>query len=671
MVSLTIDDKKVQVPEGTTVLRAAEMAGIEIPTLCDHPNLTPYGGCRLCVVEIEGARTLQTSCTLPVSKGMVVHTNTPKVRQAREFVLTLLFSERNHFCMYCQMSDSGCELQDAAYEQDMTHWPLQPNWQPYPVDASHQDIVLDHNRCIICRRCVRACGELVGNFTLGTRERGAESMIIADLDVPLGESTCVGCGTCVQVCPTGAFIDRRSAYLGREKDVERTRSVCIGCSVGCGVELITRDNHLLRIDGAWDAPVNEGILCQVGRFEPLKDERERIVTPLVRKDGALKAATWEDALDTIADRLKPLASKNGEGIAALVSTRLPAEALHFFKQLFADKLESEMVTSIEEGIPTASLGTVAQDLSKPSPWVEGSLQALESADCVVAVGVDLIKNHQVAGFFVKRALANGTKLIVIDPGDNPLHELAHYSLRPQEGTDHDLLLGMMSAIVDIRGAWGGEGRAADVPDVTEHTPEMVSQTTGVSPGDIHDVAQLIASSQRPAIVYGKGIMRQDEPKVLKALIELARLVGALDDEHSALISTKGQANSLAAYMYGLDKPFEVNGHQAAYLALGDDKPSQRLIKRLKGTPFIAVQASYVSPVTAMADVVLPVEMWAEQEGHYLNLEGRLQEAHGPLIAPEEVWSSVSVLQAIAAKFGVELDTSWKEALESRAPANAI
>jgi formate dehydrogenase major subunit len=163
MVSLTIDGKKIEAPEGTTVLRAAEIAGIDIPTLCDHAHLTPYGGCRLCVVEVAGARTLQTSCTLPVSSGMEVLTNTPKVRQARKFVLTLLFSERNHFCMYCQMSDNACELQDAAYEQDMTHWPLQPNWTPYPVDASREDIVLDHNRCIICRRCVRACGELVGN----------------------------------------------------------------------------------------------------------------------------------------------------------------------------------------------------------------------------------------------------------------------------------------------------------------------------------------------------------------------------------------------------------------------------------------------------------------------------------------------------------------------------
>src|SRR5574338_799662 len=213
MINVTIDGKTIEVPEGTTVLRAAEKAGSFIPTLCDHPELTPYGGCRLCLVEVEGARTMQPSCTLPVSNNMVVHTDTPKVREARKFVLTLIFSERNHFCMYCQVSGGDCELQNAAYAEGMDHWPLQPNWQPYAVDASQKYFVLDHNRCILCRRCVRACGELVGNFTLGFEERGALSMLIAELgSTPLGESSCVACGSCVQVCPTGAIIERHSAY---------------------------------------------------------------------------------------------------------------------------------------------------------------------------------------------------------------------------------------------------------------------------------------------------------------------------------------------------------------------------------------------------------------------------------------------------------------------------
>ena len=217
MINLTIDGQSVEVPEGSTVLQAARKAGIDIPTLCDHPNLAPYGGCRLCVVEVEGARTLQTSCTLPVNNNMVVHTNTPKLQEARKTVLSLIFSERNHFCPYCQVSGGDCELQNAAYGQGMTYWPLQPNWQTFQVDASHPYFVLDNNRCILCRRCVRACDELVGNSTLGIEERGAKSCLVADYGIPLGESTCISCGVCVQICPTGALIDQIGRASCRER----------------------------------------------------------------------------------------------------------------------------------------------------------------------------------------------------------------------------------------------------------------------------------------------------------------------------------------------------------------------------------------------------------------------------------------------------------------------
>ena len=219
MVKLTIDNKEIEVPQGTTVLEAAKSAGIHIPTLCYHPELTPYGGCRLCLVEVEGARTLQPSCTLPASNGMVVRTSTNQIHEARKFVLNMIFSERNHLCPYCQVSGGDCELQNAAYDEGMTHWSFQPNWQPYPMDASHPYIIMEHNRCILCHRCVRACAEQIGNFTLGVQERGSKSRIIADLDVPLGESSCISCGACVQVCPTGALIDRWSAYRGKETDV--------------------------------------------------------------------------------------------------------------------------------------------------------------------------------------------------------------------------------------------------------------------------------------------------------------------------------------------------------------------------------------------------------------------------------------------------------------------
>ncbi len=217
-----------------------------------------------------------------------------------------------------------------------------------PRDASHP-LSLGAQPLHLCRRCVRACGELVGNFTLGFEERGAESALVADLGLPLGESSCIGCGTCVQVCPTGALIDRWSAYQGKETEVEITKTICQGCSVGCGIEVLTRDNRLIRIEGDWEAGINGGVLCDICRFEPKVDDRDRLLTPMLRKDGTLKAATWEDTLAAIGSKMK---SSNGKA-AAVASTRLSLEALDAFKQI-CQVAGIKEVFSTEESQPTAA-----------------------------------------------------------------------------------------------------------------------------------------------------------------------------------------------------------------------------------------------------------------------------------------------------------------------------
>lgn len=662
MVNITIDGKQYQVPEETTVLRAAEAAGIHIPTLCDHQELTPYGGCRLCLVEIEGFRTLQPSCTLPVSPNMVIKTATDKVREARKFILTLIFSERNHFCPYCQVSGGDCELQNAAYGEGMTHWPLQPNWTPQEVDATHKHFVMDHNRCILCRRCVRACAELVGNSTLGFEERGARSFLIADLGVPLGESTCISCGTCVQVCPTGALIDRVSAYRGRETQVDHHQTICVGCSIGCGIDVLTRDNAIVRIEGNWDAAVNGGVICKVGRFLPMNEERQRLTTPLVRKAGKLVAATWDEALSVAAKQLKPLVGENGGGVAAMASTRLPAESLHLFKEIFGNHFKSNLVTSIEEGRTTAIPNAVAAQHGKP---FEGKLNALDAADCIVAIGVNLVDNHEVAGFFTKRAVGRGVKLVMIDPVENPLDDRADHVLKPAAETDFDAINGLIAAAAKL-------GMVAPVTLDIEKTLADAAARTGIKANDFLRAAHTIASAKKPAFIYGKGITAKNNDKALKALLEFARLTGAYSEDFSAILGTKGQANSVAAGQFGLDKPFEVNGHQAVYIALGDDTPSQRLVKRLEKAPFMVVQTSYISQLTAMADVVLPVEMWAEQGGAYVNFEGRIQQAVKSITAPEGVWSNEAVLAALAEKLGMTVDNdNWMDALTAQLSAVAI
>jgi formate dehydrogenase major subunit len=644
MVQITIDGKSIQVPERITVLQATRMAGVDIPTLCDHPALKPYGGCRLCVVEVEGMRTLQASCTLPVYEGMVVHIDTPKVHKAREFVLSLLFSERNHFCMYCQKSGGDCELQNAAYGEEMTHWPLQPDWKPFALDASHPTIAIDHNRCILCRRCVRACSDLVGTNTLGIENRGAISLLVADAGVPFGESSCIRCGTCVQICPTGALIDRPSAYLGLASQARRIQSICVGCSVGCGIELLAHDNQLVRIEGDWEAGLNGGVLCELGRYTPLMEKRDRIRTPLIKKNASQVPATWAEALDSLASRLLPLKGRNGDGIAALASTRLPAEALFAFRELFSRQLASPLVTSIEED------ATYAGDFSQIA---SGTLEALKESDCVVVIGADLVKSHQVAGFFVKRRLAAGTRLVVIDPYENEMSEFADYALRLKPDTDLQLLGGIMSAIenfgLDKRQTPGANGSFST-------SLETASRVTGIPVETISAVGVLIGAAQKPVFVYGKGLTSRHDKTASEALSTLAQMVAG------ALINPMGKANSLAALRYGLHLPFELQDQKVVYLALGDDFPTPRLVEQVEEAQFLVVQTSYTSALSERADIVLPVEIWAEQDGHYLNLEGRLQDAHKALQAPAEIWSNVEVLEALAEKLDVQIDDQWEAGL---------
>ena len=602
MVTVTIDDKKVEVPAGTTVLNAARKAGIEIPTLCDHPQLTPYGGCRLCLVEVEGARTLQPSCTMPVSDDMIVHTDTPKTREARKFVLSMIFSERNHFCPYCQVSGGDCELQNAAYAEDMTHWPLQPNWQPYPVDASHPFIIIENNRCILCRRCVRACGELVGNFTLGIEERGSNSKLIADLGTPLGESSCIGCGTCVQVCPTGAMIDRWSAYQGRETEVETTKTTCVGCSVGCGLDVLTRDNRLVRIEGDWDVEANKGLLCELGRFIPMEENRERVLTPMVRKDGALKAATWDEAYKTIASKLG-----EKKAITGFISTRLPIESMYFFKQLFKDGLKAK-TTTIVDGNSKSTMNLA----------VEASLAAtyedVKNANCVVVVDEDISKTHQVISFFVKRNMPKGSKLITVSNGEDGLDSFAHVTIKND--------------------------------DLCEGIKSIEKQSKAV---------EILKGSDSSVIIFGGHAAECSDCG--KVLVDLAKKYNA------KLFNTYDGANGKAAAVLGLVEKVDLKNADAAYIALGDEKVSQTFMKSLENTPFMVVQSSFNSSLTAKADVVLPAFTWLEQDGHYMNLDGKLTSAKAALNAPEGVAGNTAILKNIADKLDVKVTEDWQAAIQ--------
>jgi formate dehydrogenase major subunit len=414
MVNISINGRQVRTRSGQTVLEAAKAAGVDIPSLCNHPALTPHGACRICLVEIERQRTLQPACTFPVGEGMKIETESPKVVEERKFVLQMLFSERNHYCMFCEMS-GDCELQALAYKYGLDHWTYQNPYPKIPVDGTRKYFIMDHNRCILCRRCIRACGELAANHTLGLKFRGAKTMISADMDAPFGESTCVACGTCLQVCPTGALIDRKSAYTGRQSQVERTKSVCMFCSVGCGTEIITRAGRVLRVEGEWEEH-NKGVLCVAGRFEPVYTKQDRIQTPLIRKNGELTPATWDEALDTISEKVKGTKAKK---IGAWTTCKTLNLTMSEFVAVFRGKIG-------------ANVGVIEPTLSELELPSGGSLNDLLSADCILVTGADPLATHRVLGYHIKRARMKGARLILVSDDSQEMARFADQKFSREE-----------------------------------------------------------------------------------------------------------------------------------------------------------------------------------------------------------------------------------------------
>ncbi|MEN6479856.1 MAG: molybdopterin-dependent oxidoreductase [Anaerolineales bacterium] len=411
-IHLTIDGVEAVGQSGQTILQVAKSAGVDIPTLCHHPMVSDLGGCRLCLVEVEKMRGFQTACTCPATEGMIVHTETPKLAETRSLVLQLLFYERNHYCMYCPASGE-CELQDLAYRYDLDHWLFERPAENKDVDASRRYFVMDHNRCVLCRRCIRVCDEVVANHTLQMAFRGSHSIVSADLGLPFGESTCVSCGTCLQSCPTGALVDRRSVYGGHREQVDRTPTTCMQCSVGCQIEVVSAHNRLLRVEGVWEAEPTNGLLCVDGRFAPLYDEkRERVTRPLVRRDGALVEASWNEALDAAAAGLRQ------GGVVGLATAANTNEALAAFKTTMA-----------------AAKGKVGR-IGKTLPCVKASATAavtdIPAADLVIIAGADPLEQNRVLGYLAKRAKDHEAKIVLVADGENTMAPFADVKLTSAE-----------------------------------------------------------------------------------------------------------------------------------------------------------------------------------------------------------------------------------------------
>jgi predicted molibdopterin-dependent oxidoreductase YjgC len=329
MPTLIIDKKKITVPNKTTILEAARRNDIYIPTLCDDPRLEPHGGCRLCLVQVKGSRKLVTACTTPVTEGMEVETTNQLIERQRRTIVELLLSDHPNDCMVCERA-GDCTLQELAYFYNIRSNRFAGERRQYTKKDNNPFIERDMEKCILCAKCVRVCDEIQGCTAIDIAGRGFPAKVSPSFEKDLN---CEFCGQCVSVCPTGALMGKQSLGKGRQKDVQMVETVCPYCGCGCNLTLHVSRNEVVRITSKPET-INEGWLCVKGRFGyGFINSPDRLTAPLIRKDGKLVEASWDEALGLIAEKLGAIKKQHGsDAIGGLASARCTNEENYLFQK---------------------------------------------------------------------------------------------------------------------------------------------------------------------------------------------------------------------------------------------------------------------------------------------------------------------------------------------------
>ena len=656
-VTLTINGQEVQGREGDTILEVAQSAGVDIPTLCHDPRLEPYGACRMCLVEVEGARGPMASCGTAIREGMKVETHSEKIMKMRKFILELLLTNHPLDCPVCEAA-GDCKLQDYAYEYlvDMVPWGWRP---PEAVDpGEHPNIAHFGSRCILCGRCVRICREVMGIGCWGYLNRGYDSEVDTPYRLPLKEVECVSCGQCVSTCPVGAIAGQRTAQGARAWQTTKSVTTCSYCADGCQVTLHGYQGNVVKAEARAESGLNKGNLCVKGRFGlGYTNAPDRITTPLVRDaKGRLQDSTWEDALKLVAEKISAVGGNGGEAVGAICGTHITNEAAYLLQKLVREVVGSNNLDSIDsaegaahdEGLDAVFGSTVAAD----------SRSGLAKADVILVVGANLTESHPVLALEVIKALRTGKKVIVIDPRRTEIAAKASLHLAVKPGTDLAAIRAMMRDLQDL-GLVDEDFVKAETENYAslETTlkglqPAVEAATCGVDAELLREAAVAYGEAETATIVMGSGIAHGPRAATtVSALGCLALMTGNVGRAGTGILSLRTGANSqgvadmgmrpdrlpggmsLGGQRRGATVSEMLAGDQGAALsvlyvvgadpalAVGDERSSRAA---LDATEFVVLQDAFPSATSEYADVILPAAVSAEDEGTFTNGEGYVQ-----------------------------------------------
>ncbi|SIS51165.1 formate dehydrogenase subunit alpha [Paracoccus saliphilus] len=575
-VTFTLDGEEVTVPEGTTIWEAAHGRGITIPHLCHKPapGYQPDGNCRACMVEIEGERVLAASCCRAASEGMEVKSASERAEKSRRMVMELLLADQPE---RAEAHDSGSHFWDMAELNGVeeSRFPQVEKSRIPLLDDSHVAMRVNMDACIQCNLCVRACRDVQVNDVIGMAGRGHDSFPTFDMDDPMGDSTCVACGECVQACPTGALMPATvldDKQHGDSKDFdEEVQSICPFCGVGCQVSLKLKDGNVKYVEGI-NGPANEGRLCVKGRFGyDYIHHPHRLTKPLIRREGVEKGlnvdpanpfthfreASWDEALDFAAGGMARLRdTEGGEAVAGFGSAKCTNEEAYLFQKLIRQGFRHNNVDHCTRLCHASSVAALMENVG--SGAVTATFNEIENADVAIVIGANPIENHPVAATFFKQFTKRGGKLIVMDPRAQSLKRFASHLLQFRPGADVPLLNAMMCVIVE-EGLYDQEyidGFTENWEVEKQHlagfAPETMEELTGVDAETIRQAAREFATAKAGMIFWGMGVSQHVHgTDNSRCLINLALMTGNVGRPGTGLHPLRGQNNVQGASDAGL------------------------------------------------------------------------------------------------------------------------